>query len=293
MNLSKNKIIAGVIGLIAVVGVVNTQAIVSLTNHVRNEKVVKEIVFNNENQEAQVFSTSSTSVSKCIQVLPSSDNRTSFIDHNGNINDQTHEYLIGFKIRNRCNSTISIIRDGILTNPQLGFLQKFPTLNSPAEISFSNLFGPQPVQPASINALGTTAQIPYTLVEQIPGITSDIYRTDIPANSERDFFVYAMVEGGSEDPTFVRLSLNKFRWFILSNFNGDNFLSQNEIRTFTFSPNTFVSSYARFDSCAEGTIIGYDGSGSPIYCHDEGGNEPCAPGTVIGYNKDGSPIFCK
>ena len=225
MNLSKNKVLAGVIGLIAVVGIANTQAIVSLTNYVKgsNEKVV----FSSEGQEAQV----SLASSKCVQVLPPSDNRTSFIDPFIQGVFSSHEYLVGFKIRNRCNYNISIIRDDTSDLNDIVFIQDFPNLNHPSNIIINHFYGPQPVAPASITAQGTSSMIPFTLTQG----SYSIYETQIQPGNERDFmFIGRVNTDGMSLESHIRISLNKFRWFKTSDFSSDNMLSNNEIKTFIF-----------------------------------------------------------
>ncbi len=253
MNISKNKIIAGVIGLIAVVSLVNTGAIVKLSK-------------NTGGQEAQVLSASRN----CVEVLAPSQNRTSFIDAHGNISDQTHEYHIGIKIKNRCNYPISIISDqnyyypGLVSNNvvNLAKVQRFPSLSNPLPSGYivGTFTGPYSINSGAV--AGGTADISIPIM----GGGSMMYASTIQANSERDFVVYGYLNSTQEEQDYFRVSLDKFRWFRTSNFTSDNVLSQDEINTFTLSVDSFVSSYARFNGCTPGAVLGYDSQGNAIYC---------------------------
>jgi len=258
MNLSKNKVAAGVIGLIAVVGIANTQAIISLTNYVKggNDKVA----FSGEGQEAQV----SLASSRCVEMLPVNGTETSIdypgatLDVNGGIADNWHHFHINFKIKNRCSSNIYVFGDLGQVIP--GF---YPDPGSvfPGEIQEYNPWfsynEPSPIVPATdigvhhgsiwgfesslfgSNYSFVDIEIPASNLSNISileNFGSSINGYLVPPNSERFFSFSSAV--GIDNQTFpdgyskaYRMKLKKIRWFTQSSYS-DSILSSNDLRTY-------------------------------------------------------------
>ncbi|MDQ5883336.1 MAG: hypothetical protein QG654_249, partial [Patescibacteria group bacterium] len=302
---TKNKVIAGVIGLMALVSVVNTQAILSLTNYVKGEKV-GGMVLNGENQEAQVFG----STTNCIRLYPASSNHTSFIDPSSFSENfdglSSHMFVVGFKIKNTCNRSISIIKDGF-TFPnggnsfQTSKLEDFPNINNQTSSSGYSFSGPNASFITDINGLLSPDLI--VLNSNLDGVTptgdGEMKAFNIPASSEKEFIVFSYANASNQNiEHHTRLSLKKIRWFFTQSYQ-DNSLSNSEVKVYSLNTSDlekYRTSYARFkgvsEDCAKGTIIGHDANGNPIFCGDTVGDGDCAEGTIIGYAADGTPIFC-
>ena len=304
---TKNKIIGGTLALMALVSIINTQAILRLTDYVKGDSA-RGLSLSSEGQEAQVFRSSSS----CLKLSPASNNRTTFIDPASFSEDfdglSKHMFLIGFKIKNTCNQTISIVKDsfaypngtGSFSNSKL---EDFPNiLNQTASSNFS-FSGPTPANTESIwGILSPDLIVPN---QNLSGVTitgdGEMKVANIPANGEREFIVSSYANAGLNEH-HTRLSLKNIRWFTTSSY-GDGQISNGEMKTYALTKaevEKYTTSYARFkssaqssDDCAEGTIIGYDSAGNPIFCGNEDVGDDCAKGTIIGYNKDGTPIYCQ
>lgn len=278
---TKNKIIAGTLALMALVSVVNTQAILSLTNYVKGDSA-KNYSLNTGNQEAQVFRSSSA----CIKLSPASNNHTTFIDPLSFSEDfdglSKHMFLIGFKIKNTCSQTISIVKDSF-TYPNgtgsfaNGKLEDFPNiLNQTASSNFS-FSGPTPATISNIwGILSPDLIVPNA---NLIGVTStgdgEMKVANIPAGGEKEF-IFSSYANAGEAEHHTRLSLKNIRWFMTSSY-GDGQISAQEMKTYALTKaevEKYTTSYARFkthseetpDDCAAGTIIGYDQNGNPIFC---------------------------
>jgi hypothetical protein len=277
---TKNKIIAGVIGLIALVSVVNTQAIIKLTNYIKagsgNEFAVVA-----EGQSAQVFS----SRSNCVRILPASNNHTTFVDP-ANVEGldglSKHMFVIGFKIKNLCNQSISVVKEGFnFPNGANAFqnskLEDFPNINNQTASTNYSFSGPNPSFISDIYGISAlSSAIPNG---NINGVTltgdGEMKVTNIPAGGEKEFIVFSYVDANADGIIHnTRLSLKNIRWFLTQSYQ-DNLLSSNEVKTYALTApevEKYTTSYARFKSQ---------------------GSDDCAEGAIIGYNKDGTPIFCK
>lgn len=275
MNLSKNKVLAGVIGLIAVVGIANTQAILSLTDYVKGDSA--KVAFSVQGQEAQLVSAGSN----CVRILPASSNHTSFIDPAPSSDFDglsRHMFVIGFKIKNTCNRSISIIKDSFVSTNTISpsfevtKLEDFPNISAPSISSGYTVSGPYPGTMSDIYGLAfTSLTIPNSNISGVP-LTGDgeMKVTHIPANGEKEFIIYSTAQANSQGLEHnTRLSLKNVRWFLTQSYNDQN-LSSNEVKVYNLNRDEvarYSTSYARFkNSCGPGTIIGYDASGNPIYC---------------------------
>lgn len=304
---TKNKVIAGVVGLIAVVSVVNTQAILSLTNFVKGGEQEPMSLFGSKRQEAQVFG----STTNCIRLLPASNNHTTFIDPANFTEDfdglSKHMFVIGFKIKNTCSRPISIIKDGF-TFPegsnyfQNSKLEDFPNVSAQTASPVYSFSGPNAATISSIYGLLS----PDLLIanSNLDGVTptgdGQMKVANIPANGTKEFIVFSYANASTQNPEHhTRLSLKKIRWFITQSYN-DNNLSNTEVKVYELTTpevEKYTTSYAHFKGdidkdCAEGAIIGYDANGNPIFCGDDVGENDCAEGAIIGYDATGNPIFC-
>lgn len=297
---TKNKIIAGVIGLMAIVSVVNTQAIIKLSS----------TGVSSNDQSAQVLS----SLSNCISLSSAPYKHTNFINPEGHAEEYNglsrNSFIIGLNIRNTCNRDIYIIKDsftfpnGTNSYSSLEF-QDYNRPNQQTLLSFYSINGPLKSNLNDIwGYLGSDMVIPNTNLSGVQ-MTGDgeMKLTKIPANQNRNFvFSGNAIASTNSTPHHTRLSVKSIRWFLVQSYN-DNVLSANEVRTYNLTPvevEKFSSGYARFDGnnsgsdnqgCIPGTFMGYDSNGNPIFCEGDE-NTDCIPGTIIGYNKDGTPIFC-
>lgn len=294
--LTKNKVVGGVIGLLAIVSIVNTQAIIKLSGGGADTVLVASA-----GQEAQALS----SASKCIQVLPASGNHTSFVDPADVSPSFDHMLVIGLTIKNICSRSISIISDGFTypngtnQNFQNSKLEDFPNISNQTLASEYAIIGPHVASIPTIYGLDQyDLVIPASNIMNVEYAGGDMKVATIGANSQKEFIVYSYVRGNSQNIEHnTRLSLKKIRWFLTSSYN-DSQLSSNEVKTHSLTPaevSMFTTSYANFnqDGCAAGTIIDYDKNGNPIYCAGGNSEGGCPEGTIIGFNKDGSPIFCQ
>lgn len=300
---TKKRVMNGVIALIAVVSFINTQAIIKLSGGAQNNVAVSS-----KNQSAQVL----LSQRSCIKILPASNNHTTFIDP-ANFTENfdgtsSHMFVIGLKIRNTCNQSISIISEGYHSNGtyQNAFqnmrLEDFPNISNQTVASNYSFVGPHPSPISDIYGLSqSNFEVPMTNQNGIsPTGDGAMKVTNIPANSEKEFIVYSYANASGQSSLHnTRLSLKNIRWFLTQSYS-DNNLSGSDVKTYSLTSaevEKYTTSYARFvggqnSDCAEGTVIGYDANGNPIYCGDNLGPNDCAEGTIIGYDANGNPIFC-
>jgi hypothetical protein len=274
MKLTNKKILGGVIALLAIVSLAQTQAILQIAkaSNVNRTSVLAQV--SSEDQAAQVLNTARG----CVEVLPPSENRSDFIDPDPSWGTLSfaHEFVSGIKIRNRCNYPVSIIRDFIGVNPQSptpGFtnlipivkLQDWPNLDSQSTTEGIYFFyGPTPVETSTISQhLGADIAIPAQAMNGVPSsYPADAeYNSEwtytIPAQSSRDFVFDGIIlniwDSENSFPThYTRLSINKFRWFKTSDYTDGTSLTANEVKTFTLPVDSYVSSFAKFEYPTEG-----------------------------------------
>ncbi len=307
MNLSKNKkIFLGLIALMGIASLINTQAIVKIAKTVYPQSD-SGVILDSSNQKAQVFG----SARNCIELHPATSNHTTFIDPSGNFTTDfdglsKHMFVIGLKIKNICNRDISIVKDSFTSSNshseafKVANLEDFPNINNPSLSSGYTLNGP--VTGIITDIYGITGQLINIPNSNLSGVMStgdgEMKVTNIPAYGEKQFIIFSYANANSQGLEHnSRLSLKKIRWFLTQSYD-DNLITASDMKVYSLTQSEvdrFTTSYVRFkgvsSDCAEGTVVGYNQDGSPIYC---GGSdsEPCAPGTVIGYDGRGNPIYC-
>lgn len=260
MNLSRNKVVAGVIGLLAIVSIVNTQSILSLANYVKGDRVEKSVVISGEGQEAQTllaFPSSLSSGNKrpfsnvrnsCIQIQKSTTNPTLYYDDSFEslFGGVYREYLY-FNLKNVCTYPVSLVVPGpdYSSDPLLaGF---------PSDHSFSSPYAPSVIedQNGSISShtnthgfsggfgLYTTANITNISASNTSGIlpypTTYGFRTVeiLPGQVLAVGSNVATTENPQlEETVTLRFSLRQLKWFKTSDYTDDSMLSANEVKTF-------------------------------------------------------------
>jgi hypothetical protein len=274
MNLlTKNKMFVGVIGLIAITSIVNTQAIISLGNYIKGSN--DKVVLSAEDQEAQVFL--SSQVNNCLKIDSPLGTRTSE-SFNGQVGDQNYivqEYLIGVSIQNICPHKVYIV------NPS-SFWGSAATLDNPvASSGVDPIYGDIISEPAMTNnfKVGTSSfpgltfftdpipseflsnSIPSLLMEnlvqeftsvapidvislessQISGISAGPNFAAYGLNSKvkRKFWylvsvVQPGVDGVDENFSFTKVAMRSLKWFRESSLS-DSMLTSSELRTFNIS----------------------------------------------------------
>lgn len=272
---TKNRIIAGALCLMALVSVVNTQAIIKLSSG------------NSIKQTAQV---SNSSLKNCISLSSAPYKHTNFINPTGDQEDlnglSRNSFIIGLNIRNICNRDIYIVNDSFAfpfgDNAYAGSVfEDFNRPNQTTLLSNYSVNGPFKSNLDDIwGYLGYDMVIPFSNLNgvQITG-HGEMKITKIPANSAISFAYSGNgIAGFQGTPHHTRLSIKNIRWFLSQSYN-DNILSSNEMRIYNLTSaeiEKFSSGYARFDN------VSAPSSGTD-----------CVPGTLIGFNKDGSPIYCQ
>lgn len=301
---TKNRIIAGVVGLMAIVSVVNTQAIIKLSSR----------GVSSADQSAQVFN---TSLNNCISLSSAPYKHTNFINPAGDLEEYNglsrNSFIIGLNIRNTCNRDIYVVKDSFVfpggtgSYPSLEF-QDFNRPNQSTLLSGYSMNGPFKSNLNDIwGYLGHDMIIPVSNLNGVqPTGDGEMKLTKIPANTTKSFAFSGIGNASTATtPHHTRLSVKSIRWFLAQSYN-DNILSSNDMKVYNLTPTEiekFSSGYARFDGvsapsggedCIPGILIGYDKNGNPIFCDEGNGGDDsdCIPGILIGYNKDGSPIYC-
>lgn len=279
MKLTNKRIIGGLMALLFVVTIVQSQAIIKIAKGANVNKVSGTATVSSEDQTAQVL----TASGNCVSVAPAGDvYKTNFADaeHQGS---GMISYLLDFKIKNNCNYTVSIPIDlsrnmpatpsGV---PSMALAQEYlqtiplPEIQSPGLFSVTT-WGPYSHDPFYLNddLYGSwsngVAQSPDGLVGLSGSLDASVpidpmlqgllYFYNIPPKVSKNFLMNVIVNSTdySEFPQrrAVRAALAKFRWFKTSDFTNDNFLTANEVKTYTVpSPVNFASSYVQIFSPA-------------------------------------------
>lgn len=277
---TKNKIIAGVFGLVALVSVINTQAIIKLSSDVGGQNTFSKNTTEGS-QSAQLLS----SLGNCVSLLPASSNHTSFVDPADFSEDfdglSKHMFVIGFKIKNTCSHTISIVQDSFsypngVNSYKVAKIEDFPNISNETLSSAYSFSGPVSSPITDIwGILGPDLIIPNTNLNgvMVTG-NGEMKVTNILPNQEKEFVVSSYVDAG-QSIHHSRLSLKNIRWFNTSNYS-DSTLTSRELKIYSLTKQEaerYSTSYAKFkrqtdedDECATGTIIGYDQNGNPIFC---------------------------
>lgn len=308
MKLSKNKVAGGVLGLLAIVSIVNTQAIVSLTNYVRGDSS-NGMSLDGSNQSAQVvnFSTKTTenAVYKrgdksdvILQVQKALTSKGLYKgDISGLMGPKTEKAISDFQKSNGLtvtgtldqNTISAVLRgggSGTNTGPGMSAL---PACNRNSEpwIRVLSPNGGEVYQAGEeINVTWRKCNVPagvdvgITLLNEVSGqplptFVNHVQIEQTPNDGSQIISASAMqglspFEYGNRFK--VRLNYvvtNSYDWQTYGNNpawmqNGDE------------SNNLFT--IIDGEGCAEGTIIGYDSTGNPIFCQGDG--DGCAPGVI-------------
>lgn len=265
MNGTNKKIAGGVIALLAVVSLTQTQAILKLAKAANVNKTSAVAMVDSESQEAS-GGNSLSNPNACIQVAPSDGNHTTFIDPDINPYNNNHSYTIGFKIKNICNTEVSIIDDfdssDAYGNGNGGVhvaIAKVEDFMQTGTDSIAWVYaggGPRVRSTDSVDdTLPQEFIIPSSNIDNVLatiGGADDhvIQGYNIAPSSERNFYISFTVWGNYENIQHrTRIILKKFRWFKTSAYS-DSVLSAGEVKTYNLSDansKLFSTSYAMFN----------------------------------------------
>ncbi len=272
MSSTSKKIVGGALALLFIVSIVNTQAIISVAKAMKGNQAPALAAISAEDQAAQVTSASSN----CASVAPANDvYKTNFIDA-GDQGDGSIDYLLDFKVKNRCNHSISVAMDlsrnmgttyGV---PSMAIVQEYlqtvplPNTQTPGVFSVTT-WGPYSYDPFYLepDLYGSwsngISQSPDGLVsiygnELDPAIPIDpmlqwgLYYYNVPAGGSKNFLMRVSAHSQDFSPyperRAIRAALTKFRWFKTSDLTNNDLLSANELKTYSVpSPVDFASSY--------------------------------------------------
>ncbi len=285
MNLSKNKVIGGVIGLIAIVSVVNTQAIVKLTSFVTGAPAPASMTsFNNQSQKAQAISFSSKTAAAEGQVYKRGDKSDVILqvqkvlteqglyksDISGLFGPRTEAAVKAFQLANKLPVTGILdlqTRDVILgITPRDITFTRVCNQNSAPWIRVTSPNGGEVYQAGQqINVTWQSCMIPST--EQV---FIQLAIGPLNGNGSNNFesLPFYTHNDGSESVTFPSTLFEApDSWNYGNNFRVKVVLNSNQGIS-DFSDNLFTIG----EGCAEGTIIGFSSSGNPIFCGGEGQN---------------------
>lgn len=300
MKLTNKRIVGGLIALLAIVSVVQTQAIIKITKGSTSNKTVAMV--SSEDQAAQVLT---SAASKCIQILPRDTNYTHFIDAIDQSPSFDHTFYLGFKIKNRCNVPISIIQD-VDYNFNDEFHDHFVVedylgvgVDTVAYAFYG--YGPLKAYYDEIAASSANSTIPVANLDNVsyystyftagpifdpsnPPSPGYIIVQNLPANSSTNFIYGVNVKGNLSAEHYSRVFLNKIRWFSTQNYN-DGILSGDEIKIHNLTSEErkiVTTSHAKFNGggvwdsrfgCPEGVVLGYnEKNSSPICSKGSGAN---------------------
>lgn len=263
---TNNKIIAGVIGLIAIVSLVNTQAIIKLSSRGLSDA----------DQSAQVLSAGSN----CLQIDSPLGTRVSnsFDGEIENQNYKVEEYLIGVSIKNICSQKIYIVnpstfwsQSATLTNPLTaggvnavyGDIISEPSTTNNFMIGISSFPGittytnPIPSQFLSHTPPGLLGE--NMITEFVSPGPSDTVSLDFsqtqglnlqsnliayglnPRSSKKFWYFVSVVHPGYLDNpaqylSFTKIALKRIKWFRENSLN-DSILTNLELKTFNIPNN--------------------------------------------------------
>lgn len=263
MKLTNKKIVGGVIALLAVVSVVQTQAIVKIAKDSNTNNSSRLATVSPEDQTAQVLSTAR----QCAEILPVDGTETSIDypsaahDMEGNVADNMHTFHINFKVKNRCANNIYILGDigsiipGFYTDPGDVFPGEIQEYNPLFQYNESS-----PIVPAtnigersaviwghgsnlfSSSYLFTDLEIPNSNFSGISLMNIEGWGQDsrngylVPPQMER-FFIFQSFVGvdnatfPENNPKAYRMKLKKIRWFTQASYS-DGVLTANELKTY-------------------------------------------------------------
>ncbi len=254
MKLTNKRLVGGVIALLAIVSLAQTQAILQIAKASNVNKTSTLAKVSSEDQTAQVLSTTS---SRCVEVLPvegtehSIDYPGAAVSENGQVLDYNHTFFVHFKVKNKCNSDIYVLQDLGMVMPGVyeDTLGLFPGEIQEYNPSFEYV-SPSPIVPATDIGFyysGVWGGYPYVgnldiPLTNMPGVNF-LYNSSapsatsarIPALSERYFTFQSMVQIDTNDfpevPKAYRMALKKIRWFSQNSY-ADNTISASEVKTY-------------------------------------------------------------
>lgn len=257
---TKNKMIGGLIGLIAVVGFINTQAIIILTNRVMGGNN-NSLSLKGAGQEAQV-SLAGAAAKTCVEVLPHEDKQHSIVYTAENIAEITNlegfnHFVTQTKIKNICNVPIYIVGG-------YGTENKYFPSSSPIEYSgyrnykfetfvpqnddFAEAYGVQSMFTPLVPFVQDD-EMAYYLDEHILDVNQNYFRLE--PNAVRNFSLHVSAgwfNNSEEMDHHTRMVLDKVNWFFATNLN-DGDVSQSNIRTHFVQPsNAALTSYGYLKS---------------------------------------------
>lgn len=261
MNLSKNKIIAGVIGLVAVVGVVNTQAIVKLSkvngsSYSQSAQVVKATTSYQAQQEYKKGDRSDV-----IQNVQKALTEQGFYksDISGLFGPRTEAAVKAFQLTNRLPATGVLdlkTQDAILKINRGGgndtILPPCGRLSDPW-IRVTSPNGGEVYQSGQeINVTWASCKIPADTLLEInvngSGVAMGFLAPDGTPNDGSEIITQDWPAGTYKITVGTPL------------YN----LNNSALAIYDRSDNDFL-----IGGCAEGTIIGYNSDGTPIYCNND------------------------
>lgn len=260
MSSKSKKIIGGALALLFIVSIVQTQAILKITDHMSVASLSN--LTPNDSQSAQVRSGNLTSLQanpRCLSISSIEDdfNYSQGANLNDVINDMSYsfntdairEFFIFFDVKNTCNYDIAIVDDSGVPFPN-----GTPTL-SPAILE-NSVTREQAldivIQDDSLMNItyGNYAPDLDVQISGVPMQSMDIYGNDwdfikawtIPAGQSEQFVVRSIISKYDENLPYTinstgRLALKQLRWFRASSAS-DNILTASEVKTAYLSEDT-------------------------------------------------------
>ncbi len=270
MSPTSKKIVGGALALLFIVSIVQTQAILKISNAIKGNNTVAAV--SSEDQAAQV-----TLAASCLAVLPVDGTETSidypgsYVDDNNHVVDYFHTFFVNFKVKNRCSYDIYVFQDfgviipGVYDDTNGVFPGEFQEYNpfyeygSPSPtVPATNLNyitswvhgnSPYPTNPGDID-MPFSSLSGINLLQTYNG-NQWAYR--IPAQSIRyfTFQAAAQLDTMNLQQNFIqayRLELKKVRWFKASDY-ADQVLTATELKRYNLPAtlhNSVTTSYVGY-----------------------------------------------
>lgn len=233
MKLNNKKILGGVISLLAIVSVVNTQAIVKIAKRSNLNESFNKTLFSSEDQTAQVAS----ALNNCLTV-----------NKNWGLmlfwDDQlpvTHTYHLDVLIKNNCSEKVYILgqesfNPHSLNNYPAGYVSPYISLRSGWGTLYNDPFITNLVDPNSYQVVGDWSN---PGVNWLPSNVGNNYLNNqsllsiagiMPGETKQVGFVFS-VESTPLTRGFTLISLDRIKYIKESALDGDYFVTANEIRT--------------------------------------------------------------
>lgn len=276
MSPTSKKIVGGMLALLFIVTIVQTQAIMKIANDLSTNKTFA--VGSPEDQKAQA-----AIMANCFQITPGKHLMTSPYVADGISGGGYPVYEIGryyifrnfFQIKNKCSYAVGILNSSDLVpydanNPNYNNPNPNLLLSSSLMLGSSEILLPS--ESPSLNDIGssmpvpnpplvieeylnpessTTVSIPATNVSGVSSFAinagNDIYAGVLQPGETRSF-MYA-VTAKVYPATTLAITLNKIKWFRYSDYTGNNILTAAEIKTYNLSQsiqNQLKNNYLNF-----------------------------------------------